>query len=137
MNTDSIRKLWETMARHRFAELDLRVRDQRIRMVLSPTREQPGSLTTAEAPAEAESGPISCVVRSEKVGLFSFGKVRLESGASVKKGQLLGSIKGVSMQDQVVAPQAGCIEEILVEEGAIVEFGQPLFQVKTDAPSDL
>lgn len=69
------------------------------------------------------------------VGLFQFnekGKARVsEEGSQVAEGDLLGvvvSAKGKSTQ--IKAPHAGRLARVMVDSGAGVEYGQPLFFVE-------
>ncbi|MEZ4225745.1 MAG: acetyl-CoA carboxylase biotin carboxyl carrier protein [Polyangiaceae bacterium] len=54
----------------------------------------------------------------------------VEAGASVKKGQVLCIVEAMKLMNEIEADQAGTIEEILVENGESVEFGQKLFRLR-------
>jgi acetyl-CoA carboxylase biotin carboxyl carrier protein len=135
MNTQHVRRLTEALTAAGMEELDLRFgSNNRIHLVLNPTaaslpngtgREKGGPSGSAPTPQ-----PIPILdVRSERVGLFTFGKAPKDAGRSVKKGEVLGIIKGISIQDQVISPETGTLSEVLVSEGMIVEFGQILFRI--------
>jgi len=87
----------------------------------------------AAAPAEPESTS-GHVVHSPMVGTFytapspsspSF----VEVGQTVKVGDVVCIVEAMKMMNQIEADKAGTIEAILVENGAPVEFDQPLFSI--------
>lgn len=84
----------------------------------------------AEAPAaDAGSHPgavpspmVGTVYLSPQPGAANFVSV----GASVKEGQTLLIIEAMKVMNQIPAPKAGTVTEILVTDGQPVEFGEPL-----------
>ena len=88
---------------------------------------------TAEAPAaEAVSGN---VIVSPLVGTFyssaspenpPFVKV----GDTVKKGQVMGIIEAMKLMNEIESEFDGVVEEILVDNEGVVEYGQPLFRIR-------
>jgi acetyl-CoA carboxylase biotin carboxyl carrier protein len=53
----------------------------------------------------------------------------VEVGQEVKVGQILCIIEAMKLMNQIESDKAGIIKEILVTDGAPVEFGQPLFAI--------
>ncbi|MGN1314714.1 MAG: acetyl-CoA carboxylase biotin carboxyl carrier protein [Lachnospiraceae bacterium] len=51
-------------------------------------------------------------------------------GQSVKKGDVIGIIEAMKLMNEILAPEDGVIEAILVEDGAMVEYNQTLMTVK-------
>lgn len=51
-------------------------------------------------------------------------------GSKVKKGDILCLIEAMKLMNEVTAEQSGEIVNICVENGQVVEFGQPLFMIK-------
>jgi acetyl-CoA carboxylase biotin carboxyl carrier protein len=51
-------------------------------------------------------------------------------GATVKKGQVLCIVEAMKLMNEIEADHAGVIDEILVENGQSVEFGQKLFKLR-------
>ncbi len=51
-------------------------------------------------------------------------------GTRVKKGDVLCLIEAMKLMNEVTAEQSGEIAEVCVENGQVVEFGQPLFIIK-------
>jgi len=91
----------------------------------------------ASAPAEFEPTPPPTVraaldagavaVSSPLVGIFH---PAVKPGDAVSHGQVIGAIEALGMPTSVDAPQAGTIEELLVQDGAPVEYGQPLLLLR-------
>jgi biotin carboxyl carrier protein len=68
-------------------------------------------------------------VVAERVGFFHppDGAVSLQPGDAVNADQVLGVIDSLNVPSPVRAPCQGVLDEVLVEEGQPVEYGQPLF----------
>ena len=91
----------------------------------------------AAAPASSggEARDLSGAVTSPMVGVAylapdpdspDFVKV----GDQVKEGQTLALIEAMKVFNQINAPKAGTVKEILVESGTPVEFGEPLMIIE-------
>jgi len=53
----------------------------------------------------------------------------VEVGQTVKQGEPLCIIEAMKLLNEIEADQSGTIQKILVENGAPVEYGQPLFVI--------
>lgn len=51
-------------------------------------------------------------------------------GDTVKKGQTLGIIEAMKLMNEIESEYDGVVEDILVENGQMVEYGQILFVIK-------
>jgi acetyl-CoA carboxylase biotin carboxyl carrier protein len=54
----------------------------------------------------------------------------IEVGSHVKAGETLLIIEAMKTMNQIPAPRAGTVIQILVEDGQPVEYGQPLLIVE-------
>ena len=54
----------------------------------------------------------------------------VQMGSRVEKGDTLCLIEAMKMMSEVVAPKAGVVKEIFVENGAMVEFDASLFAIQ-------
>ena len=63
-------------------------------------------------------------VTSEVVGVFRGGKVA--QGDNVRSGQLIAYVESINLNQEVLAPRAGQVIEIIAQEGDPVEYGQAL-----------
>lgn len=50
-------------------------------------------------------------------------------GSAVNKGDVVCIIEAMKLMNEITATESGKIEEVLVENGQIVEFGQPLYRL--------
>ena len=51
-------------------------------------------------------------------------------GSSVKQGDVLCLIEAMKLMNEVTAERSGVITEVCVDNGQVVEYGQPLFRIK-------
>ena len=61
---------------------------------------------------------------------YNVETVNVEVGDKVKKGQVLAIVEAMKLMNEIESDFEGTIEEVLVENGAAVEYGQPLFVIK-------
>ncbi|NLJ96297.1 MAG: acetyl-CoA carboxylase biotin carboxyl carrier protein [Clostridiales bacterium] len=54
----------------------------------------------------------------------------IEVGDRVKKGQVIAIIEAMKIMNEIEAPIDGVVQEILVDNQDLVEFGQPLVVIK-------
>lgn len=50
-------------------------------------------------------------------------------GDTVKKGQTLGIIEAMKLMNEIESEYDGVVKEILIENGQMAEYGQPLFVI--------
>lgn len=75
------------------------------------------------------------LVKSILVGVFYSSPGSEEApfvkvGDTVKKGQIIGIIEAMKLMNEIECEHDGVIEEVLVKDGDMVEYGQPLFRIK-------
>lgn len=92
----------------------------------------PVAVAVAPAPAAEETGH---VMKSPMVGTFyrsanPEAPAFTEVGKTVKEGDTVCIIEAMKMMNQIAADKSGTIKKILVENGATVEFDQPLFIIE-------
>lgn len=94
-------------------------------------------VAAAAAPAAVPAEPVETghVVKSPMVGTFyrasSPGAKPLgEVGQSVKEGESICIIEAMKIMNEIEADKSGTIVRVLAENGAAVEFGQPLFVIE-------
>ena len=92
--------------------------------------------SVANTGAAAKTAPINSdkIVVSPLVGTFysssspeaeSFVKV----GDTVKKGQVLGIVEAMKLMNEIESEYDGVVEEVMVGNEEVVEYGQPLFRI--------
>ena len=98
------------------------------------------SLRRAPAPAaaapaiEPSAVPVddhaaTLAITSPLVGVFH---PAVQPGQQVQAGQPIGAIEALGMPTSVDAPQGGSVDQVLVEDGQPVEYGQPLLVLRRD-----
>lgn len=85
-----------------------------------------------DASAPAASDPAK-LMKSPMVGTFyraasPTAAAFVEEGQSVKEGDTVCIIEAMKMMNQIQADRSGVVKKILVENGATIEFDQPLFE---------
>ncbi|TWT66801.1 Acetyl-CoA biotin carboxyl carrier [Posidoniimonas polymericola] len=148
-----VRKLVELMDEHDLAEIVLQQGEQKMKLRRGPdptavtgvpmqgyapvAAAAPGPAAAAPAgPAPAAepaaSGP---VIKSPMVGTF-YSSSNPESPPFVKVGDQVGPesivciVEAMKVFNEIPAECSGKITAVLVEDGASVEFGQPIFQLE-------
>lgn len=96
---------------------------------LSAAETGAGEPTLAEEPKEQAS-----FVQSPMVGRFfrsAPGKDPLvDRGSPIAKGQAVCVVESMKMLNEVQSEHDGEVDEILCEDGQVVEYGQPLFRLR-------
>lgn len=144
-----VRRLVELMKEHDLAEVDLRQGEQRVRIrrgaeafFAATPAVSAAPATATPAPAVAESKPAApaaaggdfAVIKSPMVGTF-YTASNPESPPFVKVGDHVGPdsivciIEAMKVFNEIPAELSGKVVAVLVENGAPVEYGQPLFKV--------
>ena len=149
-----IRRLVELMKEHDLSEIDLQQGEVRIQLRRSGTGVQPvissvpspqmAHPATVGPPAPESDAPVAAepkiggiaVIKSPMVGTF-YTAPDPDSPSYVKVGDHVGPettvciVEAMKVFNQIPAETSGRIIAVLVENGAPVEFGQPLFKVDT------
>jgi acetyl-CoA carboxylase biotin carboxyl carrier protein len=133
------------MKEHDLSELDLKQADNRVRIrrggevvaysAPAPVAPRPASAAAEAAPAkESAADARMLVIKSPMVGTF-YRASGPDAAPFVKVGDRIGPEKTVCIVEamkvfnEIPAGLSGQVVAILVENGAPVEFGQPLIKV--------
>lgn len=86
----------------------------------------------ASAPATQPSGK---TIKAPMVGVFyqaasPEAEPYVTIGKTVKKGDTVCIIEAMKLMNEIQAEEDGTIKEILVKDGDIIEYGQPLFVIE-------
>ena len=148
MDLRKLKTLIDLVAESDIAELEVTEGESKVRIVKSsatpanqlvmmqPQAMQPQQAAAAPLPAASaapvDAAPTGHVVKSPMVGTFyraaSPGTPPfVEVGVTVKEGDTLCIIEAMKLLNEIDADASGVIQQILVENGQPVEFGQPLF----------
>ena len=108
-------------------------------VVATPVVAQEVAAPVAEVPSTPVETPKSDAnvseIKSPIVGTFyrapsPDAPSYVEVGTSVKKGQPLCILEAMKLMNTLEAECDGVIEEILVQNGDLVEFDQPIFKIR-------
>ena len=137
MDIRKIKKLIDLMIESDLQAIEVKEGDQSIaltrrnRVVAAAVPAMPAP--AAEVPAA--KSPRGAVETSPMVGVFysapSPGEATfVKVGQTVSAGDTLGIIEAMKIMNPIEATQSGVIEEILVKNGEVIQFGQPLFRYR-------
>jgi acetyl-CoA carboxylase biotin carboxyl carrier protein len=115
-------------------EIEYAVGERRIRVArTAPAAAAPAAAAPAAArpAAGAAETSLAGAVKAPMVGTAYLAPQPgappfVKPGDAVREGQTLLIIEAMKVMNQIPAPRAGRIAQILVADGAPVEFGQPL-----------
>ncbi|OUR78066.1 acetyl-CoA carboxylase, biotin carboxyl carrier protein [Alphaproteobacteria bacterium 46_93_T64] len=143
IDKDVIRELAEIMNETGLGEIEIESGNNRLRVsrgsvsvaTVAPQMVAPAAAAVATAPAEVSSGSdasshpgavkspmVGTAYLSPEPGAANFIKI----GDTVSQGQTLLIVEAMKTMNPIPAPKGGKIVDILVDDSAPVEFGQPL-----------
>ncbi len=150
-----LQQLIEFLKEHGVAEFDLERDDVKIRLKFAQPVAPAISFSQASVPvaaplagAPAASVPVAgavpaaapeedlYIIKSPMVGTF-YGSpspgapMFVSAGDRVEKGQVICIVEAMKLMNEIESDAAGEIVKVLVTNGQPVEFGQPLFSVRT------
>ncbi|MCA9034620.1 MAG: acetyl-CoA carboxylase biotin carboxyl carrier protein [Planctomycetaceae bacterium] len=104
-------------------------------MTPAPAPAAPQATAPAAAPAVPAEKPAGITISAPTVGTFYAAPNPEEPpfvtiGTVVKPESVVCTIEAMKVFNEIKAEKSGRIVEILVENGAAVEFGQPLFRLE-------
>lgn len=137
-----IRGLAQLLTETNLTEIEIEQDDLRVRVARGGEAKSivtaPAAIAEPKSPAPlstSENKPPAGSVPSPMVGIAYRGpdpeaKPYVEVGDIVKVGQTLVIVEAMKTMNQIPAPRAGTITQILVEDGQPVEYGEPLMTIE-------
>ncbi len=129
---DLVRHALDVAVQSQMNEVELEVGDAKFSAVI----EKKAAPKPAAAPVPTgvpepviEQGPASKPIKATSVGIFRTAKVPLIAGATVEKGDVIGTIFALGISTEIHSALVGTIADILVEDGDPVEYGQAIMEV--------
>lgn len=150
IDAELVRTLAQLIAESDLAELEIEKGDLRIKLVRHtamalaavPPPVVPSVVAVPAAsssifgtvPSEAPAVDHAGAVKSPMVGTAyrrasPEAKAFVEVGSAVKAGDKILLVEAMKTFNEIVAPRAGTVSAILVEDGQPVEYGQPLLVI--------
>lgn len=104
-----------------------------VHTTVSDTRPSTSPFIQPEESEQPDDG--SSPIASPMVGVFYAApspdsEAYVSVGSTVKKGDVLCIIEAMKLMNEVTAEKSGEITKVCVENGQVVEYGQPLFMIK-------
>lgn len=139
MDIRKIKKLIDLMIESDLQSIEVKEGDQSIALARRNPIVAAGvpqiAASTAEAPVVKKSAARGAVETSPMVGVFyaapSPGEAPFVNvGQTISAGETLGIIEAMKIMNPIEATQSGVVEEILVKNGDVIQFGQPLFRYR-------
>lgn len=146
IDVDLVRQLAELLDETHLTEIEVEDGDRRVRVARSVTvaaaapmqNYAPAPQAAAPGPAMIEAAPAAPsanAVKSPMVGTaYLAGNPEaanfISVGAQVKAGDTLLIVEAMKVMNPILAPTAGTVKAVLVENGQPVEFDQPLVIVE-------
>jgi acetyl-CoA carboxylase biotin carboxyl carrier protein len=142
LDTQLVEKLGEIATRLNLSEIEVQNGDFAIRVVRNfstPAVSQPAVQQTpapaAAAPALSPKLESAGTVKSPMVGTAfrrpsPQSSAFVELGTNVKAGDKILLVEAMKTFNEIIAPCAGTVISILVEDGQPVEYGQPLMVIE-------
>ena len=145
VNHELIHELTKLLDETGLTEIEIEQDGQRVRvarggapsaMVAAPRAAMPLPQTVGESaskpidPAKHPGVVISPMVGTAYMSPEPGAKPFIEIGSKVKIGDTLLIIEAMKTMNQIPAPRAGTVIQILIEDGRPVEFGEPLMIIE-------
>ena len=137
---DTIKALADIMKESGLTSLSLKYEDEEISL-----ERKYGETVVQAAPVASAAAPVTVsaptpeiggnAIKSPMVGVFYAApapgeKPYVQVGDQIKKGDVLCIIEAMKLMNEITAERDGEIARICVEDGNLVEYGQPLFILK-------
>ncbi len=141
MDIPQIRRLVDLLARSPIDELEIEEGRRKVRLTRRAGSGAAASVVQRPAPVPEMPGPetgtapsMDQVIPSPSYGVFHLSPspgtpAYVKVGDTVEAGQQVGLVEAMKVFNAVKAARSGRIAEILVEDGAEVEAGTPLFRL--------
>ncbi|MFP4070369.1 MAG: acetyl-CoA carboxylase biotin carboxyl carrier protein [Opitutales bacterium] len=146
MDLKVIKQVIDLMKRSELSEFELEEEGFKLRLRRKGDETAPQIVHAAPAPAASASSPAPAAAPAEEAGVVLIKSPMVgtfyrspspesapfaEVGTKVKPDTVVCIIEAMKVMNEIQSEQSGTITEVLVENGEAVEYGQPLFKVKT------
>lgn len=138
MNLELAEKIVVLLGEYPVSEITVETQEGRVHVVkpfgnvlpVPAVQADPSAKVQDEAEVTAVlAAPEFIPLSSPMVGVFYHLEPPLSFAAEVKPGQIVGSIESMKLMNDVTAERGGRVTDILIEDGAPVEYGQTLFRL--------
>ena len=148
MDLDKIKEIISLMNENDLAEVEIeeegkkvRLRKTEVKMASVPmAAARPAEQAPAQTPEPTRERPKDCEeITSPMVGTFYRASSPdadpyVKIGDTVEPEAIICIIEAMKVMNEIKAEMHGEVVDILVENGDVIEFGQPLFLIRRTAP---
>lgn len=140
MKYDDIEQLAQLVTETGVAEITLRGDGRRITIRKAPPSRgalvpyvpnvPPAASTELSVPVSlpnSEQDATEHVISAPMVGFFRHAEPPIAPGVAIKQDQVVGVIEAMKLLNEIRTEIAGIVQEVNIEAGMAVEYGQPLF----------
>ncbi len=131
MDTKQLKEIFSIFEQSQVSKMDLELDGMTIKLEKSempsaPVTVHPETPVTETTSLETLDAPLVGVFwQASKPGEDPYVKV----GDTVDEGDVICIIEAMKTMNEIRAEKSGTIQEVLVEDGALIEFGQPLMTI--------
>jgi len=141
VDTDLVRQLALMLEETGLTEIEVEDGDRRIRVARggapAPVYHTAAVAPAAASPAPAEGGAPAANVNAVKSPMVGTAYLSPEPGVAnfvnpgdkISAGDTIMIIEAMKVMNPITAPKAGTLRSLLIDNGAPVEFDQPLFVI--------
>ena len=146
MEYEKIKQLMDDMGNSKLTNIDIEFPDgtkismkkelkQETKIINQTTESNNSAISTTEENNREEIKTNGNIVKSPMVGTFyakpaPTANSYVEVGKTVKVGDTLCIIEAMKLMNEIESEFAGKIKNIFVEDGQVVEYGTPLFEIE-------
>jgi acetyl-CoA carboxylase biotin carboxyl carrier protein len=142
IDSDLVRTLAALLEETGLTEIEYAVGDRRIRVARTVAAAVPTVAVVAPAPVEASAAPAAVApvdhpgaIKAPMVGTAYIAPQPdqppfVKLGDRIEEGRVLLIIEAMKVMNQIRAPKPGRVAEILIADGAPVEYGQVLMVIE-------
>ena len=139
MNFKEVKELIELINSSQLAYFEIETADGHIKMDKSLSRnivseEKDNEVVKKELPSSQgemnNSISVNVATDGSEIKVEEKDKAFVSEGNEVSKGDVLCIIEAMKLMNEIESDVNGVVREILVRDGEMVEYGQPLFKVK-------
>jgi len=141
VDLDKLKELIKFMDENELCELEIEEEGKRVKLK-KISREQPPIVSSLSesgvkqiSPEKLEEGEALIEIKAPMVGTFyrapaPGAKPFVDIGDEIQPGDVVCIIEAMKLMNEIKAEIGGKVVKVLVENGAPVEFGEPLFLVR-------
>jgi acetyl-CoA carboxylase biotin carboxyl carrier protein len=128
-NVKTIESIVRSAKRLGLTEVRIKEGDAEIKIELPPSSNtaEPMQVTTQEAAVEMQP---DTVVRSSMVGYFRLAGAQATEQELVEANTVIGIIEALGLPNEVHAGVEGVLDELFVEDGQPIEYGQAIARIR-------